>query len=152
MLNAQPLTGTFGARVADVDLSQYDALLIDEFKAALDQYKVLVVPDQKHVQPDQLLRFAEEFGEAERARHPNWDDVPGHQGVKLLATGDYPTGPTVADSWHTDGPPREMTHWFSFLHAINVPHYGRDTLFADMTAAYQRLSQPMQTFLSTASS
>ena len=147
MLNAQPITGTFGAQVSQVDLAQYDEILIDEFKQALQAHKVLVIPNQQHLSPDQLLRFAEEFGEAERAKHPNWGDVPGQPGVKLLATGDYPTGPTVGDSWHTDGPPRATTQWFSFLHAINVPDYGRDTLFADMTAAYKRLSQPMQEFL-----
>jgi taurine dioxygenase len=147
MLNAQPLTGTLGARISDVDLAQYDERTVDEFKAALAQYKVLVVDDQAHLTPDHLMRFAEEFGEAERTPHPDWEDVPGHAGVRLLATADYPTGPTVGDSWHTDGPPREHTQWFSFLHAINVPVYGRDTLFADMTAAYKRLSPPMQEFL-----
>ncbi|MDA1074817.1 MAG: TauD/TfdA family dioxygenase [Proteobacteria bacterium] len=147
MLKATPLTGTFGARISSVDLLQYDARLIDELKKCLVKYKVLVVDDQTHLTPDGLLRFAEEFGTAERAHHPNWEDVPGHVGVKNIHTPDYPTGPQVGDSWHTDGPPREHTQWFSFLHAIKVPPYGRDTLFADMTAAYRRLSEPVQSFL-----
>ncbi|MEM7078627.1 MAG: TauD/TfdA family dioxygenase [Pseudomonadota bacterium] len=146
-MRVTPLTGTLGAAVTQIDLAQYDALLVEEMRALLQRYKVLVVPDQAHLQADGLLRFAEEFGDAERVPHPNWPDVPGHVGVKLLATGDYPTGPDVGDSWHTDGPPREHTQWFSFLHAIDVPAYGRDTLFADMTAAYTRLSPPMQDFL-----
>ena len=74
-------------------------------------------------------------------------DVAGHVGVKLIAPRNYPMGPDVGDSWHTDGPPRELTQWFSFLLAHKVPPYGRDTLFADMEAAYQRLSPTLREFL-----
>ena len=147
MLQTTPLTGIVGARVSNVDILQHDDALVTEIKAALDRYKVLVIPGQQSLTPEGLLRFAERFGTAERAAHPNWDDVPGHVGVKLLATGHYPTGVDVGDSWHTDGPPRELTQWYSFLHAIQVPPYGRDTLFADMEAAYRRLSEPLQKFL-----
>lgn len=147
ILQTTPLTGTFGARVTDADLSQYNEQHVVEFRALLEKYKVLVIENQRHLSPQGLLRFAEEFGEAERAEHPNWRDVPGQVGVKDIHTPDYPTGPDVGDSWHTDGPPREHTQWFSFLHAIDVPPYGRDTLFADMSAAYQRLSPAMQSFL-----
>ena len=147
MLNLTPLGGTLGAELKEVDLRQYSTGFIDDLKGALHDYKVLVVHNQAALAPDQLLRFAEEFGEAERVRHPIWDDVPGHVGVKNIEPTHYPTGVDVHDSWHTDGPPRDKTQWFSFLHAINVPEYGRDTLFADMTAAYRRLSEPLRTFL-----
>ena len=38
-------------------------------------------------------------------------------------------------------PAAQLSHpsWLSFLHAHRVPEYGRDTLFADMDAAYDRL-------------
>lgn len=49
--------------------------------------------------------------------------------------------------WHTDGPPRELTHWYTFLHAVKIPEIGRDTLFADMVMAFERLSRPLQEFL-----
>lgn len=49
--------------------------------------------------------------------------------------------------WHTDGPPRELTHWYTFLHAVEIPEIGRDTLFADMVTAFERLSPPFQEFL-----
>ena len=146
MLQTTPLTGLVGARITNVDILQHDDTLIADIKAALDEHKVLVIPGQRSLTPDGLLRFAEHFGVAERDPHPNWEDVPGHVGVKLLET-NFPAGVDVGDSWHTDGPPRRRTQWFSFLHAIDVPRYGRDTLFADMEAAYQRLSVPMQQFL-----
>ena len=149
MLNAQPLNGTLGAVVNDVDLRCRDAELIAAVEAALRRFKVLVLPAQQELTPDDLLGFAEEFGAAERVAHPIWDDVPGHAGVKRIATGSYATGVDVGDNWHTDGPPREKTQWFTFLHAIDVPAFGRDTLFADMEGAYLRQSPTLRAFLET---
>lgn len=51
------------------------------------------------------------------------------------------------DSWHTDGAPRANRHWRSLLQAIDVPDFGRDTMFADMVTAFECLSEPMQKFL-----
>lgn len=147
MLSPQPLSGTFGAEIADLDLRCRDPELIAAVQAALCRHKVLVVPNQRTLEPDNLLAFAELFGAAERVAHPIWDDVPGHIGVKRIATGHYAAGVDVGDNWHTDGPPREKTQWFTFLHAVDVPPYGRDTLFADMEGAYRRQSPAMRTFL-----
>ena len=41
-----------------------------------------------------------------------------------------------------------MTQWYTFLYAAQIPALGRDTLFADMEAAYSRLSPPLRHFLS----
>jgi taurine dioxygenase len=147
MLETRRLNGTLGAEINGVNLCAVDSDMVADFKAALVEHKVLVVQGQEALPPDALLQFAEEFGVAERAAHPIWDDVAGHVGVKLIAPPNYPMGPDVGDSWHTDGPPRELTQWFSFLLAHKVPPYGRDTLFADMEAAYQRLSPTLREFL-----
>ena len=56
MLQASPLTGVFGARITDVDLSQYDAELVVEFREQLARHKVLVIENQKHLSPEELLR------------------------------------------------------------------------------------------------
>ena len=75
MLQTTPLTGTLGAKVSNVDLLQYDPQLVDEIKHALHEYKVLVIPGQETLTPDALLSFAENFGTAERAEHPNWPPI-----------------------------------------------------------------------------
>ena len=149
MLELQPLNGTLGARIVGADLRRRDNGVLDDVRRALNEYKVLVAPGQGDMSPDDLLAFAEEFGTAERARHPIWADVPGHVGVKKIIGRDYATGVDVGDSWHTDGPPREKTQWYTFLKAVDVPPFGRDTLFADMEAAYRRLSPAMREFLET---
>ena len=53
----------------------------------------------------------------------------------------------LLSSWQ-DGPPRPVTQWYTFLYAAQIPALGRDTLFADMEAAYSRLSPPLRHFLS----
>ena len=146
-MNVLPLNGTLGAEICDVDIATSDDSVIEGFRTALTQHKVLVVHGQDHLKPNELLDFAEHFGEAERVKHPNWDDVPGYVGVKNIHTPDYPTGPDVGDSWHTDGPPRKKTQWYTFLHARQVPPFGRDTLFADMEAAHERLSPSLRGYL-----
>ena len=147
MLQTTPITGILGATVKGVDLTRRDNSLVGQIKDALSRYKVLVIPDQGALTPVTLLTFAEAFGTAERAPHPTWDDVPGTIGVKLLHTKDDKIGADAEDDWHTDGSTRKHPSWLSFLHAHRVPAYGRDTLFADMEAAYERLSAPLQSFL-----
>ena len=149
MLNLRPLNGTLGARIDDVELRDGNGEAVTSVRAALQQYRVLVLPNQGTLGPEDLLAFAEQFGTAERARHPIWDDVPNHIGVKRIATGNYATGVDVGDSWHTDGPPRLKTQWFTFLQAVDVPPFGRDTLFADTVGALQRLSPALREFLET---
>lgn len=59
--------------------------------------------------------------------------------------------PRVGTTWHRDGPPRERTEWLSFLHARDVPESGRDTIYADAEAAYERLSPSVREYLDTLS-
>lgn len=147
MLQTTPLTGTLGATVEGVDLTGRNNRIANEIKKALAKYKVLVIPNQHDLSPTRLLTFAETFGAPERDSHPSWDDVPGVVGVKLIHPGEDAIGIEVEDDWHTDGSTRAHPSWLTFLHGHRVPEYGRDTMFADMEAAYERLSAPLQRFL-----
>ena len=77
MLNVQPLNGTLGASLVGAQLNRCAAAVVDEVGCALREHRVLVLPDQEALGPDELLAFAEEFGVAERVAHPIWSDVPG---------------------------------------------------------------------------
>jgi taurine dioxygenase len=149
MLTFAPLTGTFGARVENFDVGRpIDGAAADELGAALRQYRVLVFPEQTAVGPAELLTFAEQFGVAETAEHPNhqsWPDLPA---VKVLVS-DGPAATYVpsGDTWHTDGSQRENRAWISFLQAVDIPPYGRDTVFADMVSVYRDLSDTLKAML-----
>ncbi|MGE0384979.1 MAG: TauD/TfdA dioxygenase family protein [Gammaproteobacteria bacterium] len=142
-----PITGTFGATITGVDIHRADSNVVGAIRDALARHKVLVVPGQTELTPPALLEFAEQFGRAEKEHHPTHPDVPGAVGVKVIDGTDYQTGVNVNPIWHTDGATRTNTAWLSFLHGHQVPPYGRDTLFADMEAAFDRLSPTLQGFL-----
>ena len=145
VMTLRPLAGCFGAQVAGIDLSE--RLSPDRVEAvgqALYDYRVLVFRDQHDVPPRALERFARYFGAPETAPHPQHDDHPDTPAVKVLHTNSDRIDAPVVESWHTDGATREDTRYLSVLQAIDVPPYGRDTMFADMVTAYDRLSAPMK--------
>lgn len=147
MFHLTPLTGTLGAQVDGLDLSQPLGDATEKLRAALDEYKVLVFHDQHAVGPAELVAFAEHFGEPEVAKHPSAHlgdhEVPG---IKVI-TSDAADPAIAGDSWHTDGATRDQPAWLTILQSVDVPPFGRDTLFADMEAIYKNLSEPMQQFL-----
>lgn len=142
-MEIRQLTGQFGARITGIDLTgPLQEKTIRSIWSALKQYKVLVFPDQQALTPDKHLAFAKHFGKVE-LHHPSHPDYPGNPGLKVLKS----SGEGMArDTWHTDGSTRVDTAWISFLKAVDIPPYGRDTLFADMVAVYSRLSPNMQKF------
>lgn len=113
----------------------------------LREHKVIVLPDQRHVGPHGLANFGRLFGELAVDPHHMHAQVDGEPAVKILAMDLDIASQIPGDSWHTDGSTREATGYLSILQAIDVPDYGRDTVFADMEAAYHYLSQPTRTFL-----
>ncbi len=145
MLDITPLTGTFGARVDGFDVSR-DSSAVDEIARALGEYKVLVFRDQADLDPADLVRFAACFGTPETAEHPTNPGYPGVPGVQVLVS-DIGLADRPRDSWHTDGATRTSPSWTTFLHAVSLPPYGRDTLFADAEAIYDHLSSDLQDFL-----
>ena len=147
-MEIKQLTGIFGARITDIDLSQpLEDATISALSSALKQYKVLVFPEQHSLTPEKHLALAKRFGRVE-IPHPTWPDYPGSPGLKVLTLkGTEKKKGQARDGWHTDGSTRENTAWISLLQAIEIPPYGRDTMFADMEAVYAGLSSPMQSFL-----
>jgi taurine dioxygenase len=142
-----PLTGYCGAEITEVDLRS----LSDEEAAALDQaitnYKVLAFRDQPGVTAQQLLDVASRFGEPETMPHYKHQPVAGLAAVLELVTDGKGFGGVVTDNWHSDRSPEHETDYVSFLQAIEIPPYGRDTVFADMEAAYENLSAPIRRML-----
>ena len=155
-LDIKPITGVFGAEVEGLSLGdeQPDAV-IDAVRAALDTHRVLVFRGQHNLDARSYIRFASRFGMPEEVPHPSLpayaDDHGEVPGVKVLESDadEYRAHAMEwnLDSWHTDGAPRANRHWLSLLQAVDVPAFGRDTMFADMVTAYECLSEPMKDFL-----
>ena len=131
---------TLGAEVTGVDLTiDLDDAVIDELRQALFAYKVLFFRDQP-LTPERHVAFASRFGELEI--HPF---IPSNTGspelVRFEKTADVGG---YENLWHHDVTWREEPSMGAVLHAVEVPPVGGDTLFCDMAAAYEGLSDAMK--------
>lgn len=131
-----------GARIEGIDFSRPldDETLSGISKALLDhQLLVMRAPD---LSPDQHLRLAAQFGEAEvHAFFPNLGD--GYERVSVL---DSEQG-NVASMWHTDESFLPEPPLGTLLSARTIPAVGGDTCWASTTAAYDALSPNMKRYL-----
>jgi taurine dioxygenase len=136
---------TIGAEVRGVDLSQP----LDEstFKAvhdALMAHKVIYFRDQD-ITPEQQVAFGKKFGALTvHPFSPHLEHLP-----EVLVFDNHADNPVFAtDIWHSDETFRLMPPMGTILRCVRMPEAGGDTVWADMVAAYENLSDKMQRFLS----
>ncbi len=135
-----PLTPTIGAEVSDIDLRQpLDSETRDALRQALLDWKVLFFRDQD-LTTEQHLAFAGSFGELEV--HPFAPHKAGYPQVLEIAHG--PGNKGKENAWHSDVTWRAEPSLGSILRALEVPDVGGDTLFADVYAAYEGLSDEIK--------
>lgn len=133
------LGATIGAEISGVDLgAELDQAVVDELAAALAAYKVLFFRRQP-LSPERHVAFAQRFGALEV--HPfipaNTSQPELVRFEKEAQVGGYENG------WHSDVSWRQCPSMGAVLHALEVPPVGGDTLFADMTAAYEGLDDEL---------
>lgn len=139
-LEIAPLTPTIGAEIRGLDLARpLDAATIGHLRAALLDWKVLFFRDQA-VTTEQHLAFARNFGDLEV--HPFAPHKPGYPEVLAITHNRESKG--RENTWHSDVTWREIPSLGSILRAVEVPPVGGDTLFADMYAAYEGLSDEVK--------
>lgn len=131
-----PLGATIGAEIGDIDLTgEISDELVAELRRALLEYKVIFFRDQP-LDGGQHVALAKRFGELEI--HPFISSNDEHPELvrfeKSADVGGYENG------WHSDVSWRAEPSMGAMLHAISVPPTGGDTLFADMAAIYDGLS------------
>ncbi len=143
-IQVTPLTPTIGAVLGNVDLSKpLDDAVIAEIRAALLRHKVVFFEDQ-HITPVQHRDFAARFGELHT--HPLYPGVP--EAPEMFVLDNHANNPTDNDAWHTDVTFIQTPPLGAILYAKLLPENGGDTCWANMQAAYEALSKPMQRFLS----
>lgn len=134
------LGSTLGAEISGIDLREdLDDDVIAEIQQALDDYKVIFFRDQP-ISSAQHVAFARRFGQLEV--HPF---IPSNTGEPELVR--FEKTAEVAgfeNSWHHDVTWREAPSMGAILHGIEVPSVGGDTLFSDMGAAYDGLSDEVK--------
>jgi taurine dioxygenase len=144
-LKVQPIAGTMGAEVSDVDVREMSAAVYEEIKAALADHIAIFILGQD-LGPDALEALARRFGEL--GDDPFIEGMPGHPHVLHVRKEAKEMLPVVFGGlWHSDWSFLETPPAYTLLHAKQIPPFGGDTLYANCYLAYETLSAEMQRVL-----
>jgi taurine dioxygenase len=136
-----PMAANIGAQILDIDLSRdHDDAVYHHIRNALNRWGVLFFRDQR-LSVEQYLAFGRRFGDVEsKATLGHVSNFP--QVGRLIKEADHIS--STGDMWHTDHTYMTIPLKFTMLHAIEVPPYGGDTLFAHPGRAFATLPRGLQ--------
>jgi taurine dioxygenase len=135
------VSATLGGRVHGLDLRRrLPDEVFAELQQALLEHQVLFFHDQP-LDEGQHIALARRFGEL--TVYPVIKVLGGDQVLETIE--DNADSPPKAEFWHTDIPWLAVPPKIGILNARHMPPVGGDTMWASLTAAYQRLSDPMKT-------
>lgn len=145
-MSVKRISDTFVGEVDGVDLSDdHDAAEIAAIRQALLDNSILVFRDQTMTNAEHV-RFSQKFGPSEihsvkQYLLPEFPEIialanRGEKGTKPVANG--------GAYWHSDITYKAKPPMASILYGLEVPPEGGDTLFCDMYAAYDGLSDTMK--------
>ncbi|MBV9250241.1 MAG: TauD/TfdA family dioxygenase [Acetobacteraceae bacterium] len=138
------LTPIIGAEVGGVDLSQpLSNHQMAEVHRALAENLVIFFRDQQ-LTPEDHLAFGRAFGELHI--HPAAPHAPGHPELMIIHA-DKNSPRANGEGWHSDVSCDSEPPMGSILYIKTCPPKGGDTLFANMYAAYDALSDRMKAYL-----
>jgi taurine dioxygenase len=134
----RPLAAALGAEVTGLSLAEATAETIAAIEDLLLRYKVLFFPGQ-HLAVSDHVALAARFGPLEA--HPNLKnptlDHPEIFELQASAGG-------IADEWHTDLTFMASPSIMSVLNMVTCPEVGGDTMWTNLSLAYDALSAPMR--------
>lgn len=144
-IRVQPIASSLGAEVSGVDLSKpLDEPTRGEIHDAWMEHLVLFFRDQALTR-DEHLAFGRRFGALHI--HPVLQPLADEGVPELIVLESSAERPYVAGGWHSDVSFEREPPLGSILRAVDVPDAGGDTLWANMYAAYDALSERMQRML-----
>ncbi len=144
-LEITPFAPALGAEVRGVDLAAgIDEDTYREIRAALLEHQVLFFKEQSEMAPATQIGICRMFGELHghpaapiMQGYPEIFEIHTHKDSKV-ANGEF---------WHSDVSCDEEPPLGTMLQLHILPPTGGDTLFANMYAAYDALSDPMKQML-----
>lgn len=146
-IEVRPLAGSLGAEICGVDLrDSLDDETFEEIHQALLDNLVIFLRNQD-ITPDQQKAFGRRFGELHI--HPYIPTLEGHPEIIKLESADDGPGEMAyqSNTWHTDLTYTAEPPMGSMLHGIKVPAVGGDTMFLNLYASYQALSDTMRSLV-----
>jgi taurine dioxygenase len=132
-----------GAEIFGLDLREpLPQAALRAFEAALIEHKVVMLRDQ-HLTTAQHVALSRQFGDLEV--HPM---RPQGEFPEILVLDNHKDNPVLStDVWHSDTTFRQNPTKYTILRCQIMPKLGGDTLWANMEAAYEGLSQAFRTMI-----
>ncbi len=142
----QPIAGALGAEVLGIDMAQdLGDDTIAAVRQALLDHLVIFFRDQD-MTPAQQLAFAKRFGDP--VPYPMIEGIDGFPEIAPVIKLENETV-NFGGVWHTDTIYTEEPPMGAILAARELPEFGGDTLFANMYAAHDALSDGLKAVLGT---
>ena len=144
-IEIHPVAGALGAEITGVDLSrELSNAEFDAVHQAFLDHQVIFFRNQHRLEPEAHKAFGRRFGSLNV--HPYVAGMDDHPEIlEIIKEPDETLN--FGGGWHSDMSFLEEPALGSILHAIDVPPYGGDTLFASQTRAYEALSDGMKQML-----
>ncbi len=158
-LRARPLHPLFVGELTGVDVRALEEHGLDELRALMDRYAVLVIREQPFTDEEQAA-FATRLGGGElvtkvgrsvidpnkRLKHAALTDISNlDENDKIMDPADrrrmYSLGNRL---WHSDSSFQSPPARYSMLSAKEVPSAGGETEYADMRAAYDAFPEALK--------
>jgi taurine dioxygenase len=134
-ITVTPLSPSVGAEIGGVRMgADCSDRQIKEIRQALLDWKVVFFREQ-NVSVEEHVAFGRRFGELEI--HPFTKNREDYPEVVVIHHGE--DAKYGQNNWHSDVTWREKPSMGSILRGITIPELGGDTLFADMSVAYESL-------------
>ena len=144
MLRIKPMIGGLGAEIEGIDIgATIDPGSIAAIKEALWLHHVVVFRQQP-LSPEAQVEFGRSLGTLNQ--HPFINSLDGYPEIMMVRKEPEDLH-NFAGAWHTDTSYQETPAMGSMLLAVEVPQGLGDTLFCNMVAAFDALSDSMQNFL-----
>ena len=141
-MQVAPLTPGFGAEISGADVIGMTDAQFSELFELWTRWAVIFLRDQPALTPAQHLAFAERFGPVHV--HPAARGKPAEfPGLMRMRT-NKESRVAAGNRWHSDVSCDERPPQASILQLHQIPEVGGDTLFANLYAAYEELSDRMK--------
>lgn len=148
-IRVRKLSYALGAQIEGLDLTRpIGESEFGEVHRAFLEHGVLLLRGQR-VDREQHIAFSRHFGELDRHDSLPRDRDPDHPELLMVTNRERTDGQPsnsryTGQLWHSDMSFTLVPSLGSLLRAVEVPPVGGDTMFANMTAAYDALSPGMK--------
>ena len=143
-MNIRPISGALGAEIFGVDFAAgVDDETFDCIRTTFHEHGVIVIRDQD-LTPEQHVAAARRFGDINVNRF--FTPVDGHPEVAEVRKEPHQKR-NIGNKWHTDHSYDDTPALGSMIYALEVPPVGGDTMFANMSLAWETLSDGMKDML-----